>query len=115
MSVSNRRQLIDSTFALDVSGASGDISDYVLSPFRSDGAILVLDRIDPAQNMARYYVLSIEPALFDQVALVREWGRSGKPGGRRIELHANSRKARVALEAWLSRKMKRGYQHRTAK
>jgi predicted DNA-binding WGR domain protein len=75
--------------------------------------LLVLDRVDAAENMARYYVLSVEPALFDQVALVREWGRLGKPGGRRIELHANDRNARVALEAWLLRKMKRGYRFRT--
>jgi predicted DNA-binding WGR domain protein len=70
---------------------------------------LVLDRVDAAQNMARYYVLSIEPALFEQAALVREWGRVGKRGGRRIELHASPQNARVALEAWLCRKMKRGY------
>jgi predicted DNA-binding WGR domain protein len=77
--------------------------------------LLVLDRIDPAQNMARYYVLSIEPAFFDQVALVREWGRSGKPGGRRIELHASIHNARVALETWLKRKMTRGYRPRSGR
>jgi predicted DNA-binding WGR domain protein len=75
--------------------------------------LLVLDRLDLAQNMARYYVLSVEPALFDQVALVREWGRLGKLGGRRIEIHDNNQNAGVALEAWLSRKLKRGYQVRS--
>src|SRR5580692_486189 len=44
--------------------------------------LVVLDRIDPARNMARYYVLSIEPTLFDDSSLVREWGRIGKPGRR---------------------------------
>ncbi|MGY4437513.1 WGR domain-containing protein [Bradyrhizobium sp. LM2.3] len=36
---------------------------------------LVLERRDPARNMARFYVLTIEPTLFGDTALVREWGR----------------------------------------
>ena len=47
---------------------------------------LVLDRCDPTRNMARYYVLSIEPSLFGDVTLVRQWDRIGQPGQRRIEL-----------------------------
>src|SRR2546430_13587584 len=35
---------------------------------------LVLERRDPARNMARFYVLTIEPTLFGDTALVREWG-----------------------------------------
>lgn len=34
--------------------------------------LLVLERRDPARNMARFYVLTIEPTLFGDVALVRE-------------------------------------------
>ena len=41
---------------------------------------LVLDRCDPTCNMARYYVLSIEPSLFGDATLIREWGRIGRPG-----------------------------------
>ena len=41
---------------------------------------ILLERIDPSQNMARYYVLSIEPTLFGDSALVREWGRIGVTG-----------------------------------
>lgn len=33
--------------------------------------VLVLERRDPALNMARFYVLSIEPTLFGDAALVR--------------------------------------------
>jgi predicted DNA-binding WGR domain protein len=36
---------------------------------------LVLHRCDPSCNMARYYVLSIEPSLFGDATLIREWGR----------------------------------------
>ncbi len=39
--------------------------------------------------MARYYVLSIEPSLFGDAALIREWGRIGRTGQRRVELYEN--------------------------
>ena len=71
--------------------------------------LLVLERVDPAQNMARFYVLSIEPTLFDDVALAREWGRLGSRGRRRLDLYKDAAQAREALETWLRRKSKRGY------
>jgi predicted DNA-binding WGR domain protein len=74
--------------------------------------LLVLERIDDAQNMARYYVLSVEPTLFEEFSLVREWGRLGARGRRRIELHANAGAARLALDVWFARKTKRGYKRR---
>jgi predicted DNA-binding WGR domain protein len=70
---------------------------------------LVLDRLDPSCNMARYYVLSIEPSLFGDATLVREWGRLGQPGQRKIELYENQLRAVEALEIWLQRKRQRGY------
>jgi hypothetical protein len=42
---------------------------------------ILLERIDPACNMARYYVLSIEPTLFGDQALIRGWGRIGSKAG----------------------------------
>ena len=42
---------------------------------------LVLERCDPARNMARFYVLTIEPTLFGDTALVREWGRLASAAG----------------------------------
>jgi predicted DNA-binding WGR domain protein len=70
---------------------------------------LVLDRRDPAANMARFYVLAIEPSLFGDVSLVKEWGRIGTIGRRKVELYENKGMAIEALEAWLRRKRKRGY------
>ena len=46
--------------------------------------VLVLERVDRAKNMARFYVLSIEPTLFEDLALVRRWGRIGSAGRERI-------------------------------
>jgi predicted DNA-binding WGR domain protein len=70
---------------------------------------LVLDRLDPSCNMARYYVLSVEPSLFGDATLIREWGRIGQPGQRRIELYENQSRAVESLETWLQRKRRRGY------
>ena len=71
--------------------------------------VLVLERVDPSLNMARYYVLSVEPTLFDEVALVREWGRIGTRGCRKLDLYPDRVQAVEALEEWLQRKSRRGY------
>jgi predicted DNA-binding WGR domain protein len=71
--------------------------------------VRVLDRRDESRNMARYYVLSIEPTLFGECALIREWGRIGPTGRRLSNPHANPAVAAEALEAWLARKLGRGY------
>lgn len=75
--------------------------------------LLILDRVEEASNMARYYVLTVEPTLFGDTALVREWGRIGVSCRRRLDLYQDDDAARVALETWLKRKSKRGYILRT--
>jgi predicted DNA-binding WGR domain protein len=74
---------------------------------------LVLDRRDPDVNMARFYVLAIEASLFGDVALIREWGRIGTTGQRKIELYETEGSAMEALKIWLRRKQRRGYITRT--
>ena len=76
----------------------------------SDSADLqvILERADPAHNVARYYVLSIEATLFARNTLVRRLGRMGSTGRQRLEFF-NSRVRGLALESWLARKRKRGY------
>lgn len=76
---------------------------------------IVLERIDPAKNMARFYVLSVEQTLFGNSALVREWGRIGRPGRRRSEFFDQVAEACVALDTWLARKRRRGYVQRRAR
>ena len=75
--------------------------------------VLMLERIDRPRNMARFYVISIEPTLFEDLALVRRWGRIGTAGRQRIDLHPSRPVAQVELEKWLARKRRRGYQLRT--
>ena len=74
--------------------------------------MLVLERRDASCNMARFYVLAIEPTLFGDMALVREWGRIGSSGRRRLDLHSDKMSAGEALDLWLARKTRRGYRMR---
>ena len=69
----------------------------------------MLDRRDPDADVARFYVLSIEASLFGNPTLIREWGRIGTGGQRKVELHDDKDGAREALEMWLRRKRRRGY------
>ena len=38
---------------------------------------VILERVDPVRNVARYYILSVEPTLFAHDTLIRRWGRIG--------------------------------------
>ena len=81
---------------------TGEIIDHKLQ-------MLVLERRNASRNMARFYVLAIEPTLFGEMALVREWGRIGSWGRRRLDLHPNRAAAAESLDAWLVRKARRRY------
>src|SRR6202167_5118983 len=61
---------------------------------------IVLERVDPARNIARYYVLSIEPTLFAKHTLIRRWGRIGSAGRERLQFFGgeDAARAQMALE-----------------
>ena len=111
----NRSLPIDSNFALDSFGKRRDTRDMDNTRGGASDRLqmLLLERRDPLRNVARYYVLAIEPTLFGDTALVREWGRLGCRGRRRLDLHSDTGAAAEALEAWLGRKMRRGYRKRS--
>jgi predicted DNA-binding WGR domain protein len=46
---------------------------------------IVLERVDPARKIARYYVRSVEPTLFAKHTLIRRWGRIGCLGRERLQ------------------------------
>src|SRR5271170_2792502 len=76
---------------------------------------IVLERVDPARNVARYYVLSIEPTLFAKHTLIRRWGRIGCLGRERLQFFRSedASRAQVTQETWLMRKRRRGYAPRS--
>lgn len=73
-------------------------------------APIVLRRVDPVCNMARFYRLQIQPTLFGGVTLVREWGRIGQAGACRHEQYDTAKAAELALDALRRAKVSRGYQ-----
>jgi predicted DNA-binding WGR domain protein len=77
----------------------------------SDSAELqvLLERIDPTKNVARYYVLSVEATLFARNTFVRRWGRIGSTGRQRLEFFDSRNSAGLTLETWLASKRQRGY------
>ena len=44
-----------------------------------------LVRIDEGRNMARFYKLDVQPTLFGEWSLVREWARTGRSGTVRVQ------------------------------
>ena len=71
--------------------------------------ILALRRIDPEQNLSRFYTLVIERDLFGQVVLVRSWGRIGARGREIVEPYLDELEAGSALGRIAARKRRRGY------
>jgi predicted DNA-binding WGR domain protein len=57
-------------------------------PLFAETASLV--RIRPALNEWRYYRMEIWPDLFGRALLVRQWGRIGTEGRRRLDPHPDS-------------------------
>lgn len=70
---------------------------------------LAFRRIDPARNMARFYLLALQPTLFGDVSLVRNWGRIGTRGQAKVETFATADEAEAALRRIERAKRRRGY------
>jgi predicted DNA-binding WGR domain protein len=71
--------------------------------------VLVLRRVEPEQNVARFYALMIEHDLFGRVILVRHWGRIGSKGRERAAVHAEGEAAQAMGKRAVA-KHRSGYQ-----
>ncbi|MDO8986347.1 WGR domain-containing protein [Cypionkella sp.] len=69
----------------------------------------LLHRIDPDQNMARYYRVEALSDLFGAVIVERRWGRIGSRGQFRQTTYASAPLAEVAASKWIKVKERRGY------
>jgi hypothetical protein len=69
--------MTDSNSALDTRQSQAEILHGKCLRRRLFYLHIALERVDPARNIARYYVLSIEPTLFAKHTLIRRWGRIG--------------------------------------
>lgn len=68
-----------------------------------------LRRIDPAQNMRRFYSLSIQPTLFGGASLIRDWGRIGTRGQTMMETFDSADDADLEFDRLERSKRRRGY------
>jgi predicted DNA-binding WGR domain protein len=81
-------------------------------PLFTECASLV--RIRPALNEWRYYRMEVWPDLFGRALLMRQWGRIGTEGHRRLDPHSDPGAALNALARILRAKRGRGYEDRKA-
>ena len=81
-------------------------------PLFAEAASLV--RVRPAQKEWRFYRMEIWPDLFGRALLLRQWGRIGTEGRRRLDPHPDPGAAINALADILRAKRRRGYQDRGA-
>jgi predicted DNA-binding WGR domain protein len=93
---------------LQASQQSALSSSETFSRLSAEG--VVLRRVDPSKNMARFYSLEVERDLLGRVVLVRRWGRIGTAGKTRLDEHAGEGEAMAAFQALQSAKRRKGYQ-----
>ncbi|GLS35283.1 WGR domain-containing protein [Mesorhizobium tianshanense] len=68
-----------------------------------------LHRIDPSQNMRRFYSLAIQPTLFGGASVMRNWGRIGTNGQSMMETFDQAEEATIAMARLQRTKRRRGY------
>lgn len=69
-----------------------------------------LTRIDPAKGMARFYVVDVQPSLFGEWSVIREWGRIGQGGTVRGRMFATQSEAMSIAADAVKAKRRRGYE-----
>ncbi len=68
-----------------------------------------LRRIDPSQNMRRFYTIAIQPTLFGGASIIRNWGRIGTNGRSMVETFDSDGDAANASMHPERAKRRRGY------
>lgn len=76
---------------------------------KEDPGPVHLRRIDPTQNMRRFYTLAIQPTLFGGASVIRNWGRIGTNGQSMMETFDSEGDAAAALLRLERAKRRRGY------
>lgn len=76
---------------------------------KEDAGPVHLRRIDPTQNMRRFYTLAIQPTLFGGASVIRNWGRIGTNGQSMMETFDSEDEAAAASLRLERAKRRRGY------
>jgi predicted DNA-binding WGR domain protein len=75
----------------------------------TDWPATMLRRVDSSRNMSRFWSVRIQPSLFEEVLLVRSWGRIGSRGQERSYWFSTKQAAPAALDKVEKIKRQRGY------
>ena len=81
-------------------------------PLFAEAASLV--RVRPERNEWRFYRMEVWPDLFGRALLLRQWGRIGTEGRRRLDPYPDPGAAVNALAQLAITKRRRGYHDRVA-
>jgi predicted DNA-binding WGR domain protein len=68
-----------------------------------------LTKVEPKQNMHRFYRMYLLPDLFGGCDLMRIYGRIGSSGRTITAYYQDEGHAQTALNHWKEKKQKRGY------
>jgi predicted DNA-binding WGR domain protein len=101
----NRSSRFDSGKLFDADFAGGETP----SMEKEDAGPVHLQRIDPTQNMRRFYTLAIQPTLFGGASVIRNWGRIGTNGQSMMETFDSEDEAAAASLRLERAKRRRGY------
>lgn len=71
--------------------------------------MMALQKIHSDSNCSRFYNLSVQQGLFDDFALVREWGRIGRPGTVRHQWFDSEEVALKKMSIAIKEKQGNGY------
>ncbi len=75
----------------------------------TDWPRMILRRVDPTRNMSRFWSARLQPSLFDEVLLVRNWGRIGSRGQEKSYWFSSRQAAIAAFNKITAAKCRRGY------
>ena len=71
-------------------------------------AYVRLESVNPAKNRHRFYDLTWRPTLFGEGALVRSWGRQGRPGTTRATFYSDRACALPEIRQVVRRRLAHG-------
>ncbi len=72
-------------------------------------AYVRFESVDPTENRRRYYDLTWQPTLFGEGALVRSWGRQGRPPTTRASFYPDRADAATEIRRVVRRRLAHGY------
>jgi predicted DNA-binding WGR domain protein len=73
------------------------------------GMSVLLHRVDPQENVSRFYLVTVGPSLLDAYAVLRVWGRIGGYERSMVSPCASAEEAQALADRLVRRRIRRGY------